>query len=1055
MSNMIMRINYRSLYIPGLISGFLFMSGALVSQEQIPNPQLCIIDNIYLLESQKDPKCHATASRLESFMYGTPLTDGAREMRIELQKKLVLFIWDKATKIARTLEVDTINKAILETVFQQLGEFGRNSNGQWYIQNNQEKILIEANDLRQYSSVAYALRAMLSVEQDFRNNPSWNLLPMDDQVINGIKLYIDIATLAALKLSDKQARIQNEYTVDDVKLQKAWNEVLNGSKQTIFITASYPDIIIQSEGEKDYATIQSIINQKIQSYRAYNQISLPILLRNIQVYFARHKWPKEQEASDELKSYLIESLVVFCKDLLNYSNDLSLSKGESFIRYSHINKIVPAYMPYELNDFEDVIYFPGSQNSITIESYDLDAFRDSGLHWLIFDYALNGLKDKKINEPDPFAAELLVESVAQMALLVLRLTGEHSIANGHEHIKIEDMYEAFSEIQNRIQTYTVETESLEPLSTNKSGKKRDNQQLVFFDHTAKIGIDFMHKSSDWLNRLIRSYVVLEDENLIRMAIPPAFGGSGVAAEDINNDGWTDIILLGGMGLKVYLNTGKGGFEDITADSGISLWNESKKSFAETRQIVISDFDNDGLQDLFVSLVDDQHKIYKNINGLVFRDLSDKAKLGGFGAVGGPATVFDFDKDGLLDIYIAYFGNYIEGQLPSLGRYNQNGAPNKLFKNKGDFKFEEVEHMYEDDIDLGWSQAVGHTDINQDGWQDIVVGNDFGVNAYYINQQNGYFKNLNKQLKTDKPSYTMNVASTDLNDDLFPDLYISNIVVMEKDEKYVNPSGETKMNFELEKMKNIRTVEANDLFLSQVDETNGVVYEKSNRVGRGYSSTGWSWDADFFDFDNDGDDDIYCLNGMNDFKVYGSENPYYAAEDGNNVDVLYAHSNKEQNNLFVNEGGYFSDQSSTLGGNLLSNSRSAAYLDYDNDGDLDIIVNNYHDTAVFLENTIDNDNNWIKIKLIGSEEDRISRDAIGSNIIVGLGDNGKKIWREVKSTTGYLSVHPKYQHFGLADENVVDIKVKWPNGDVQNYEGIKANNMYTIDYNHGIQIQSVH
>ncbi len=1023
-----------------------------VCSQEPSSPNSCLIDNIKNLESSKDPKCHATASRLEDFMYGTPMTESARLKKIELQKKLVLYIWNKATEICKDLKKDTIDVEVLKTITNNLTQFGRNNEGQWYIVSSDGIVTIEVNDLRQYSSVAYALRAMLSVEQDFLFNPSWNLMPLDDSSVEGINLFLDIVTLASLKHADGISRKQNIFKISSGVFEESWNTILSLSKEQIFLTAKYPKANIEASSRPTYQTIKSIIQQKLESYKAYNQISLPIFLRNIQVYFARHKWPSKAEKSDALKSYLVESLVLFCKDLLINAQNLAKQEQEGFIRAEHINTLIPLFLPFEANDFEDIIYFPKSPDKVIIESYDLDAFRDSGIHWLILEYALNDLMSTNILEPDPFAAELVVETVAQMALLVLRTTGEVSVENGNHHILIKDMESAFAKIQNSILQYDDyrdnEDTSHSPIQTSNNSEKP--KSLVFKDISIKSGIDFTHKSSDWLSRLIRSYLVKKDENLVRMAIPPAFGGSGVAAEDINNDGWHDIILLGGMGIKIYLNNGDKTFEDITEFSGLSLWNEEKNSFSEPRQIIVNDMDNDGWQDIIITLVDDQHKVYKNINGLNFEDKTEYSNLGGKSQVGGPATVFDYDNDGLLDVYIGYFGNYINGQLPTLSRNNQNGSPNKLFKNTGDFKFNEMTHMYEDDIDLGWTQAIGHCDINQDGFQDVIVGNDFGINAYYINQGNGYFKNKSKELQTNKPSYTMNVGSTDLNGDFHPDLYISNIVVMEKDEKYVNPSGETKMNFELQKMENIRTVEANDLFVSVLGEDGSVRYIKSDQMGRGYASTGWSWDADFFDYDNDGDEDLYCLNGMNDFRVYGSENPFYNSPDGKSEDVLYANSNREKNNFFVNDGGILTDESDIIGGNLISNSRSAAYLDFDRDGDLDIIINNYHEKAVLLENTINNENHWLSVRLIGDFNQKINRDGIGSNIIIETASK-YKIWREVKSTTGYLSVHPKQQYFGLGTSNKLNITVQWANGTVHNFDNISADQNIVIDYNKGLII----
>lgn len=185
-----------------LISIFDFQE--LNAQETENKSSLCIIDNIASLESVKDPKCHATANRLEDFMYGTPLNDAARVKKTELQKKLLLYVWDATTKKADELGIDTINLEVLKVVANNLNQFGKLNNGTWFVESSDGNIIIESNDLRQYSSVAYALRAMLSVEQDFLFNPSWELKPLSDKAVEALKLYTDLVTLASLKLADKE-----------------------------------------------------------------------------------------------------------------------------------------------------------------------------------------------------------------------------------------------------------------------------------------------------------------------------------------------------------------------------------------------------------------------------------------------------------------------------------------------------------------------------------------------------------------------------------------------------------------------------------------------------------------------------------------------------------------------------------------------------------------------------------------------------------------------------------------------------------------------------------
>ena len=160
--------------------------------------------------------------------------------------------------------------------------------------------------------------------------------------------------------------------------------------------------------------------------------------------------------------------------------------------------------------------------------------------------------------------------------------------------------------------------------------------------------------------------------------------------------------------------------------------------------------------------------------------------------------------------------------------------NRLFKNMGSLQFRDVSQGSGTD-DSGWGQSVTHTDLNADGKQDLIVGNDFGVNRYYINQGNMRFRDISKVIGTDKPSYTMGFGLADLNRDARP-ISVSNIVVMVKDEKYVQPNANTAMKLDPTKMARARVVEANDLFIS-----NGREWSLSTLVGRGYDSTGWSWE----------------------------------------------------------------------------------------------------------------------------------------------------------------------------------------------------------------------
>ncbi len=497
-----------------------------------------------------------------------------------------------------------------------------------------------------------------------------------------------------------------------------------------------------------------------------------------------------------------------------------------------------------------------------------------------------------------------------------------------------------------------------------------------------------------------------------------------------------------MGNKLYVNDGKGRFTDITSESGLVFVRPEDNHPGEPRQPLIADLNNDGWQDIVITYVDDKHRVYMSTGDGKFEDMTETAALGGKGLVGGPATVFDYDNDGLLDIYITYFGDYIHGVLPTLSRVNGNGLPNKLFKNMGDFRFKEVNAGV---ADTGWGQAVTHTDFNVDNLQDLIVGNDFGSNVYYQNMGNGTFVDVSAEMGVDKPSYTMNISLADLNTDQIPDIYISNIVTMNKDEKYVLPNEETQMKFNLEKLANLRVIEANDLFISSQSAEGKISYTLNRElVGRGYNSTGWSWGASFFDADKDGDDDLYVLNGMNEFNLYSSKNSYADAGVVSDENRYLPVDTKESNVFFVNSGGKLNNVSEQSGLNLLGNSRSAAYLDYDNDGDLDVILNNYHQKSYFYQNNAEQlQTNWIKLRLQGDPAQGVNRDAIGARVIFTLPD-GNKIWREIHGSGGYLTVQSKTIHAGLGKLDRVDAEIIWPGGKHQIVKNLKANETHSIE-----------
>jgi len=1010
---------------------------ALGAVAQVPT----IIKEIDQLESQRDPKCYATANRLEDFIYGTSLDFDARAEKIALQKRLIRDVWVKATANAK--DKTQIGVDDLRPVLQAAVPYVATPGGDWIVlPDDPRRTDITARDKRQYGAVAYALRAILSVQQDAFVDGT-HLLPLDEKAVELFKESVDLITLAALQHADKATRTKNEHQINGAEMKAAWASIVGSSKPAI-----EPHAAPVKSTEK-FGTIKSIVAEKLAAFEKYNNLSNAVFSRNVQVYMARHMWPSDAEDGVAFKKQFTETMVAWTGDVMLEAEKRAKKRGHPLIRIDDVHDAVQMYEPHVLNEYEDCIYFPRLPKSdqIVIEAYDLDAFRDPGLHWMYLNEVLNDPKYKGTMEPDPFAAELLTEGGAQMGTLILRVAGKIATTENRDRLDRADLSKSVKQIQTLLDKNAAlppakkvtTTIASAPSKPAKSGGK------FFTDVTANSGIKFEHRMSDWLARLIRSYSIKETETVL--AVPPAFGGSGIAAEDVNGDGNIDVLVLSGSGNALYLGDGKGHFNDVTESAGLA-WKRSDGRPGEPRQPIIADFDNDGLPDILITYADDDHRLYKNVGNAKFEDVTARTNLGGKGLVGGPATALDFDKDGLLDLYIGYFGDYVHGVLPTFARRNTNALPNKLFRNKGNFVFEDVTAGSGVD-NTGWAQAINHVDFDGDGWEDLICGNDFGANAWYRNLGNGKFEEVSSKLGTDKPSYTMNIGITDLNRDGFPDVYISNIVTMNKDEKYVLPDAKTRLKFNPQKMANMRVVEANDLWTSTAQNGKLVSYAQSDAVGRGYRSTGWSWGANFFDFDNDGDDDLYLVNGMNEYAVYSSVNPYFTNSSGQQQQTVIPVAEKEAPVFFVNRNGKLEEQSSQSGADPAGNARAVVQFDMDGDGALDMMVNNFNAPAMLYRNNGASGNHWIKIHLTGDPAKGVTRDAIGAKILVDTAHE-KNLWREVFSTIGYLTSPPKEQHLGLGTDNRADVTVIWPNGDHQTFKGLAADHTYRINQTTGLQ-----
>jgi hypothetical protein len=786
------------------------------------------------------------------------------------------------------------------------------------------------------------------------------------------------------------------------------------------------------------ALLERIAAGKLSAYQRYNGIdgreAHKLLVFNINRFYARQPLSRYRTDRRTFVAALRSRLATFAGELLQVADERARAAGHRLIRAADAQGASQRLVPQRIDEFEDVHVFPNlpADARVTLEAFDCDSLRDFGLHWRSL---LNAARAAPAAQrlPDPIAAEILAETISQYGVLLLRLAGEIA-EQGVESVRLhpDHLAPAAAVAADRaLRHQAARTPEPAPgviVSAPGSTAQPDGERF-FTDVTAAAGIDFTHRSARWLGEFRHR----------QLKTPPTFSGGGVAAADIDGDGDIDLLFVGGGGNALYLNDGSGRFTDVTEQAALAAVRPDG-TLGEPRNPLLADFDNDGRPDVLITYANDDHRLYRNLGNARFEDVSVAAGLGGEGLVGGPATVFDFDGDGLLDVYVGYFGDYLHGAIPAGERDNRNALPNRLFRNLGSFRFSDVTAGSNVD-DTGWAQAVSHTDFDRDGRQDLIVANDYGRNAFLRNLGAGRFEDVTAALGImAKADHSMSVGIADLNDDGYPDVYISNLATLVKDGKYTFPDGNTPLQFDLRAMAGMLVKESNVLHLSRLQEKRLAGYAPSRDVERGATSTGWAWDAEFLDFDHDGDDDLYVVNGTNDFNTFSMVYRRFH-DDGTSTEHVLDHR-RESNVFFRNEDGKLVNVSPESGADFTANSRSTAYFDLEGDGDLDIAVNNFHGKATILRNEAGKRGGWLKLRLVGDPERGTNRDAIGARITVSTGD-GSRRHREVQGGSGYLSFNPTQQHVGIGGFAAADARITWPNGDVQTVAGLAANAAYEV------------
>jgi hypothetical protein len=503
-------------------------------------------------------------------------------------------------------------------------------------------------------------------------------------------------------------------------------------------------------------------------------------------------------------------------------------------------------------------------------------------------------------------------------------------------------------------------------------------------------------------------------------------GSGAAWLDYDNDGNLDILIVNGSTRErikqggdplaaLYRNDGKGHFADVTAASGLVRrgWGMGA---------CVADYNNDGFDDVFITTVLGPNVLYRNNGNGTFTDVTREARVGDTRWSTGCAFG-DFDRDGNVDLYVANYVAFDERTIPrrgaeagckfmtvdvSCGPKGLTGEADILYRNDGHGGFVDVTAAAGIKDPGYYGFGVLFTDLDNDGWPDIFVANDSTPNFLFHNNRNGTFSEIGLVAGVavsgdGREQAGMGVDAADFNGDGYLDLVVTHFSHDYTTVYENSPHGS----------------------FTDVSYMTGVARGAGRYLG---------WGVGFVDVDNNGLLDLFQANGH-----------IYPEVDRHGLGTRYL----QRKQLFQNLGnGRFQEITDQVGGGLLleRSSRGAAFGDYDNDGDIDVLVTNLNDRPTLLRNETTGGGHWITLGLEGTKS---NRDAIGATVRVTAGARTQVA--EIRSGGSYLSQNDRRVHVGLgAADRVEQLQIRWPSGLVETVRGLPADRFYAAREGQGVK-----
>ncbi|GMQ29778.1 VCBS repeat-containing protein [Algoriphagus confluentis] len=529
-----------------------------------------------------------------------------------------------------------------------------------------------------------------------------------------------------------------------------------------------------------------------------------------------------------------------------------------------------------------------------------------------------------------------------------------------------------------------------------------------------------------------------------------YNGAGVAIGDLNNDGLDDLFFTGNMvPNRLYKNLGGLKFEDMSKSSGT----HGKNSW--TTGVTMADVNGDGLLDIYVCYSGKgpessrKNELWINQGNFKFVDKAEEYGIAD-GSNSTQALFFDYDLDGDLDLYLLNHNiqviNEMEFDAARSGRHPTAG--DKLYRNDGS-KFTEVsEQAGIKGYALGFGLGVVSSDINKDGWPDLLITNDYIEQDYlYINQGDGTFKDLLTDYLSHISHFSMGADIADITNDGRQEIFTLDMLPEDNErqkllygpENYEQYDLMIRRKFHHQLMRNMLHLNLGEGKFAEVGQMAGI------------SNTDWSWAALFFDANNDSHKDLFVTNGYyrdytnRDFLKYKGDYYFKQAVAKEKADTLHLvtsmTSTPVHNYFFENQGNItFANRSFPSGLGEIGFSSGAAYSDLDGDGDLDLVVSHINETASIFENK-SKSGNWVKVALRGPEKNTF---ALGAQVLAFSA--GNTFFLEQNPVRGFQSSVSPILHFGLGEFETLDsLIISWPNQTESSYFNLQANRLHTFVY----------